>query len=251
MPTALITGPTSGIGRAFADAYAHRGFDLVLVSRDESRLKQVADEVSRVYAVSCEVLPADLADSDDLAHVEARVEDSERPIEAVVNNAGYAVAKWFGDTTVEEEDRSLDVLVRAPLRLSHAAVRQMRARGGGELVNVSSVAGFTPRGTYGAHKAWLTSLTEWINIAYGREGIKATAVCPGFVRTEFHQRANIDLSTVPRWMWLQPEQVVEEAIRDLLGGKPVSIPSRRYRVLTSVSRLAPRPLVAKIARRGR
>ena len=251
MPTALITGPTAGIGRAFADAYAQRGFDLVLVSRDESRLKQVADDVSRAYGVSCEVLPADLAVSDDLARVEARIEDGGRPVEAVVNNAGYAVAKWFGDTTVEEEERSLDVLVRAPLRLSHVAVRQMRARGGGELVNVSSVAGFTPRGTYGAHKAWLTSLTEWINIAYGREGIKATAVCPGFVRTEFHQRANIDLSTVPRWMWLQPEQVVEEAIRDLLGGKPVSIPSRRYRVLTSVSRLAPRPLVAKIARRGR
>jgi short-subunit dehydrogenase len=251
MPTALITGPTAGIGRAFADAYAQRGFDLVLVSRDESRLKQVADDVSRAYGVSCEVLPADLAESDDLTRVEARIEDSSRPVEAVVNNAGYAVAKWFGDTAVEEEDRSLDVLVRAPMRLSHAAVRQMRARGGGEIVNVSSVAGFTPRGTYGAHKAWLTSLTEWLNIAYGGEGIKATAVCPGFVRTEFHQRANLDLRAVPRWMWLRPEQVVEEAIRDLLGGKAISIPSRRYRVLTSVSRLLPRPVVAKIARRGR
>jgi len=251
MPTALITGPTAGIGRAFADAYAARGFDLVLVSRDESRLEQVADDVSRVYGVGCEVLPADLADSGDVARVEARIEDGGRPVEAVVNNAGYAVARWFGDTTVEEEERSLDVLVRAPMRLSHAAVRQMRARGGGEIVNVSSVAGFTPRGTYGAHKAWLTSLTEWINIAYGGEGIKATAVCPGFVRTEFHQRANIDLRSVPRWMWLQPEQVVEEAMRDLLGGKAISIPSRRYRALTSVSRLAPRAVVAKVARRGR
>jgi uncharacterized protein len=251
MPTALITGPTAGIGRAFADAYAQRGFDLVLVSRDESRLKQVAEDVSRAHGVRCEVLPADLAESDDLARVEARIEDHRRPVEAVVNNAGYAVAKWFGDTTMEEEDRSLDVLVRAPMRLSHAAVRQMRARGGGEIVNVSSVAGFTPRGTYGAHKAWLTSLTEWINIAYGGEGIKATAVCPGFVRTEFHQRANLDLSTVPRWMWLRPEQVVEEGIRDLLGGKAISIPSRRYRLLTSASRLLPRSAVARIARRGR
>jgi len=251
MPTALITGPTAGIGRAFADAYARRGFDLVLVSRDETRLKQVADDVSRAYGVTCEVLPADLAESGDLARVEARIEDSSRPVEAVVNNAGYAVPKWFGDTTVEEEDRSLDVLVRAPMRLSHAAVRQMRARGGGELVNVSSVAGFTPRGTYGAHKAWLTSLTEWLNIAYGGEGIKATAVCPGFVRTEFHQRANLDLSKVPRWMWLQPDQVVDEAIRDLLGGKAISVPSRRYRLLTSASRLMPRSLVARVARRGR
>jgi len=251
MPTALITGPTAGIGRAFADAYAERGFDLVLVSRDETRLKQVADDVSRRYGVTCEVLPADLAEPGDLARVEARIEDSGRPVEAVVNNAGYAVARWFGDTTVEEEDRSLDVLVRAPMRLSHAAVRQMRARGGGEVVNVSSVAGFTPRGTYGAHKAWVTSLTEWLNIAYGGEGIKATAVCPGFVRTEFHQRAGVDPSSVPRWMWLQPEQVVDEAIRDLLGGKAISIPSRRYRLLTSVSRVLPRSLVARAARRGR
>jgi uncharacterized protein len=251
MPTALITGPTAGIGRAFADAYAARGFDLVLVSRDESRLAQVADDVARVYGVRCEVLPADLAESDDLTRVEERIEDRRRPVEAVVNNAGYGVAKWFGDTTVEEEQRGLDVLVRAPMRLSHAAVRQMRARGGGELMNVSSVAGFTPRGSYGAHKAWLTSLTEWLNIAYRGEGVKATAVCPGFVRTEFHQRAGLDLSRVPRWMWLQPEQVVQEAMSDLLGGKAISIPSRRYRLFTSVSRLLPRSVVARLARRGR
>ncbi|MDQ4085065.1 MAG: SDR family NAD(P)-dependent oxidoreductase [Actinomycetota bacterium] len=251
MPTALVTGPTAGIGRAFADAYARRGFDLVLVSRDVDRLERVADEVSGAYGVRCEVLPADLADSDALARVEGRVADSRHPVEAVVNNAGYGMARWFGDTTVEEEQRGLDVLVRAPMRLSHAALRQMLPHGGGELVNVSSVAGFTPRGSYGAHKAWLTSLTEWINIVYGDRGIKATAVCPGFVRTEFHQRAELDLSKVPRWMWLQADRVVEEAMRDLLAGKAVSIPSRRYRLLTRASRLLPRRAVAQVARRGR
>jgi uncharacterized protein len=251
MPTALITGPTSGIGRAFADAYAARGFDLVLVSRDETRLKQVADEVSRAYAVGCEVLPADLADSDDLARVEARLREPAHPVEALVNNAGYAIARWFGDSTVDEEQRGLDVLVRAPMRLSHIALQQMLGRGGGELVNVSSVAGFTPRGSYGAHKAWVTSLTEWVNIVYAERGIKATAVCPGFVRTEFHQRANLDLSTVPGWMWLRADRVVAEAMRDLQRGRAISIPSRRYRVLTAVSRFLPRPVVARTARRGR
>ena len=251
MPTALITGPTAGIGRSFADAYAARGFDLVLVSRDSERLKGVADEVSRTYGVGCEVLPADLADSDDLARVEARVADHQRPVEAVVNNAGYGIARWFGDTTVEEEQHSLDVLVRAPMRLSHAALGRMLRHGGGELVNVSSMAGFTPRGSYGAHKAWVTSLTQWINIAYRDRGIKATAVCPGFVRTEFHQRANLDLSSIPGWMWLQADRVVDEAMRDLLAGKAVSIPSRRYRTLHRVSRFVPRQVVAQIARRGR
>ncbi len=251
MPTALITGPTAGLGRAFADAYAKRGFDLVLVSRDATRLKQVADEVAQAYGVGCEVMPADLSDGDDLAAVEARLGDDARPVEAVVNNAGYGIAKWFGETTVEEEQRSLDVLVRAPLRLTHAAVHQMQRRGSGEILNVSSVAGFTPRGTYGAHKAWVTSFTEWLNIAYRSSGIKATALCPGFVRTEFHQRGNMDMSAVRPWMWLEADDVVDEAIRDLLAGKAISIPSRRYAVATGVARHLPRRLVARIARMGR
>ena len=251
MPTALITGPTAGIGRALAEVYAQRGFDLVLVARDAERLKQVADELSRTHRVQCEILPADLAESDDLARVEDRIGDPARPVEAVVNNAGYGIAKWFDATTVEDEQRSLDVLVRAPLRLSHAAVREMLPRGSGEILNVSSVAGFMPRGTYGAHKAWVTSLTEWLSIAYRERGIRATALCPGFVRTEFHQRGNMDMSGVPRWMWLDARFVAETAVRDLLAGKAVSIPSRRYAVHTRASGLLPRRVVARAARRGR
>lgn len=251
MPIALITGPTAGIGRAFADAYAERGFDLVLVSRDAERLKGVADEVSRAHGVGCEVLPADLADGDDLARVEARLGDSARPVDALVNNAGFGIAKWFGDTTVEEEQRSLDVLVRAPLRLTHAAVQQMQGRGGGEILNVSSVAGFTPRGTYGAHKAWVTSFTEWLSLAYRDRGIRVTVVCPGFVRTEFHQRGAMDISKIPGWMWLDARSVVDAAIRDLLAGKAVSVPTKRYTALTTLARLAPRRVVARAARMGR
>jgi uncharacterized protein len=251
MPTALVTGPTAGIGRAIADAYADRGFDLVLVSRNAERLQRVADEIGAGHGVGCEVLPADLAELGDVARVEARIADPRRPIEAVVNTAGYGIARWFQDTTVAEEQRSLDVLVRAPLRLSHAAVQQMLPRASGEILNVSSVAGFLPRGTYGAHKAWVTSFTEWLNLAYRTKGIKATALCPGFVRTEFHERGNMDMSRVPRWMWLDAESLVEQAMRDLSAGKAISIPSKRYAVLARVSRLAPRRLVARMARMGR
>ncbi|MGH3355931.1 MAG: SDR family NAD(P)-dependent oxidoreductase [Nocardioidaceae bacterium] len=251
MSIALITGPTAGIGRVFANAYAERGFDLVLVSRDEARLKTVADEVSTAYGVTCEVLPADLADAEALARVEARINDDRRPIQALVNNAGYGIAKWFGDTTIEEEQRSLDVLVRAPLRLTHAAIHRMQARGSGEIINVSSVAGFTPRGTYGAHKAWLTSLTEWLNIQYRDKGIKVTALCPGFVRTEFHQRGRMDMSRIPSWMWLDADSVVQQAMHDLLAGKALSVPTKRYTVLATVARHAPRRMVARFARRGR
>jgi len=251
VPTALITGPTAGIGRAFADAYAARGFDLLLVSRDKARLQQVADAVTRAYGVSAEVLPADLSDRDDVERVALRLGDTDRPVDALVNNAGFGLARWFHDTSFVDEERSLDVLVRAPLRFSHVAVKQMRRRGAGEIVNVSSVAGYLPRGTYGAHKAWLTSLTEWMSLTYRDQGIRAMALCPGFVRTEFHQRGDMDISKIPGRMWLDAEEVVAEAMRDLAAGKAVSVPSRRYRALTAVARLAPRSLVTRLARIGR
>jgi uncharacterized protein len=251
MPTALITGPTAGIGRSFATAYAHRGFDLVLVSRDAARLRQVAERLETEYGVSTEVLPADLADRDALERVANRLQDPERPVDALVNNAGFGLATWFGDTSFAEEERSLDVLVRAPLRLSHAAVRQMRQRGRGEIVNVSSVSGFLPRGTYGAHKAWLISLSEWMSLAYRDKGLRIIALCPGFVRTEFHQRGNMDISRVPGWMWLNADAVVAHALRDLRAGKAISIPTRRYQVMSLAARLAPRAVVARIARIGR
>jgi short-subunit dehydrogenase len=251
MPTALITGPTAGIGRAFATAYARRGFDLLLVSRDAARLGQVAKRLDTEYGVSAQVFPTDLADRDALERVAGRLQDPQRPVDALVNNAGFGLAKWFGDTSFEEEERSLDVLVRAPLRLSHAAVKQMQQRGRGEILNVSSVSGYMPRGTYGAHKAWLISFTEWMSLAYRDKGLRITVLCPGFVRTEFHRRGNMDTSKVREWMWLDAEAVVAHALRDLRAGKAISIPTRRYQAMSLVGRLAPRGVVARIARIGR
>lgn len=248
MPTALITGPTAGIGRAFADAYARRGFDLVLVSRDEARLRQVRTDLEAEYGVRAEVLPADLSDRDDVERVTARIEHTDLTVDALVNNAGFGLAKWFSDTEFVDEERSLDVLVRAPLRLSHSAVRQMERRGRGEIVNVSSVAGFLPCGSYGAHKAWLTSLTEWMSLSYRDKGVRITALCPGFVRTEFHQRGNMDTTRIPGWMWLDADQLVAQAMRDLLAGKAISVPGRRYQVISAVARLTPRSIVARVAR---
>jgi uncharacterized protein len=251
MPTALVTGPTAGLGRAFAAAYARRGFDLVLVSRDKTRLDQVADELGRAHGVPAEVLPADLADRAATERVAERLADPARPVDALVNNAGFGLARWFSDSAFEDEERSLDVLVRAPLRLSHAAARQMERRGSGEIVNVSSVAGFLPRGSYGAHKAWVTSFTEWMSLSYRAKGVRITALCPGFVRTEFHQRGAMDTSRIPGWMGLDADEVVAEALRDLRAGRAISVPSRRYRAVLRLSRLLPRTLVTRVARIGR
>lgn len=246
----MVTGPTSGIGRAFAAALARVGYDLTLVSRDETRLKQVASELSGgAHHVRCDVLPADLADLDSTRRVEQQLR--EQPVDVLVNNAGFGLRKPFEANDVEAEQRGLDVLVGAVLRLTHAAVVSMVARGSGDILNVSSVAGFLPRGSYGAHKAWVTSFSAWAHLHYAPAGVRVMAVCPGFVRTEFHARMDVDMRGIPSWMWLDADDVVAEALGDLRAGKAISVPSRRYRALVAASRAAPDRLVERLARRGR
>jgi short-subunit dehydrogenase len=249
MPTALITGPTSGIGRAFADALAAEGHDLILVSRDEARLRDVAADLTARHGIAAEVLAADLSSLDDTRRVEERIRQG--PVDVLVNNAGFSLRRSFPDNDVEDEQQTMDVLVRAVMRLTHAALRPMLEAGRGDIVNVSSVAGFTVRGTYAAHKAWVTNFSAWAGIRYRSRGVRVMALCPGFVHTEFHQRMNADMSGIKGWMWLDAEPVVEAALRDLRAGKTVSIPTARYKVLSRLARIAPKTLVEKAARRGR
>jgi len=249
VPLALITGPTSGIGNAFARALAGERYDLVLVARDELRLKGLADELSQRHAIACEVLVADLADHEQCRSVEARL--AREPFDMLVNNAGFGLTATFHEADVEDEQRSLDVLVRAVMRLTHAALGPMLGAGRGDIVNVSSVAGYLPRGTYAASKAWVTSFSSWAGIRYRSEGVRVMALVPGFVHTEFHQRMDADMSDVGNWMWLDADDLVRIALKDLRAGKSVSIPSVRYKVLTALTRATPRRLVERVARRGR
>lgn len=249
MPTAVITGPTSGIGHAFTHALAAEGYDVVLVARDETRLSDLAAEVTATYGVTCEVLRADLADLEETGRVEKRLRAG--PVDMLVNNAGFGMRESFADADVEAEQRSLDVHVRAVMRLSHAALATMLAQGHGDIVNVSSVAGFLPRGTYGASKAWVTSFTSWGGVRYRAQGVRMMALCPGFVHTEFHERMAANVSGIPGWMWLAAPDVVRAGLADLRAGKVVSVPSRRYRLLIAGSRLVPRQLMERLSRRGR
>jgi len=248
VPLALITGPTSGIGRAFARALAAEGHDLVLVSRDSDRLQRLAADLHDETGVRSEVLPADLGDVEQCARVEARL--GQEPLDVLINNAGFGLRRPFEANDLETEQHGFDVMVRAVMRLCHAAVGPMRQAGRGDIVNVSSVAGFLPRGTYGAHKAWVTSFSRWANIHYRTDGLRVMALCPGFVRTEFHQRMDADLAGIPPWMWLDADRLVAEALTDLRNGKAVSVPSRRYKAVVAASRIAPASIVEKVARRG-
>lgn len=252
MTTALVTGATAGIGAEFARQLAARGADLVLVARDVARLESARDELSSRYGVAVEVLAADLCTDDGTAAVAARLADASAPVDVLVNNAGFGMYKKFGDADIADEERQLDLNVRAVLRLTHAALRQMTARDSGQIINVSSVAGFVPRGgnaTYSASKAYVTMFSEALAVQLAGTGVTVTAVCPGFTHTEFHERANADMSHVPNRMWLDASTVVSEGLADADAGKPVSVPSRQYKTLVVGSRLLPRPLLRRIMAR--
>ncbi|WP_295788244.1 SDR family oxidoreductase [uncultured Microbacterium sp.] len=248
--TALVTGASSGLGAEFARQLAARGADLVLVARDRAALEAVASDITARHGRDIEVLVADLLDPDALAAVEARVATG---VDVLVNNAGFGLDLAFERNDVEAEVRHLRLHVEATMRLVHAALPAMLERGSGRIVNVASVAGFVPRGTYGAAKGWLISFSRWANVAYRPRGVTVTAVCPGFVHTNFHERLGLPPGQegVPDRMWLDAVTVVREGLRDAARGRSVSVPSYRYKALVAASRLLPDALVVRAASRGR
>jgi short-subunit dehydrogenase len=250
-PVALVTGPTAGIGRALAVRLAERGCDLVLVARDRDRLQALADEVSQSHGVTGEVLVADLSDRAGMALVEDRLTDASRPVDLLVNNAGFGLKRRFVSNSVDQEQAALDVLVTAVMRLTHAALGPMIARGSGGILNVASVAAYQPRGSYSAAKAWVTTFGAWASQEYAPQGVRIMTLCPGFTRTEFHERMDVSRESVPGPLWLDVERVADEALADWDAGKKLSIPSRRYKVIATVSRHAPAGLLQRFQALGR
>ncbi len=251
--TAVITGASSGLGAEYARQLAARGADLVLVARDREALDGLARELSARHGVGVEVMALDLLKPRQREKLERRLADHEHPIEMLVNNAGFGLPLAFERNDVEDEVRHLQLHVEVPLRLSHAALGPMLARGHGRIVNVASVAGFTPRSTYGACKGWLISFSRWANVEYAKRGVTVTAVCPGFTHTNFHERAGLPPGQegVPDWMWLDAPTVVEQSLRDAARGRAVSIPSTKYKALVALSRFVPSSVVARAAATGR
>ena len=235
--TSLITGATAGIGHEYARQLAARGDDLVLVARDGARLEQVAQDLRRAHQVEVEVLVADLTDRDDLARVEARLADRGRPVDLLVNNAGFGLKERFLDNSADEETAMLEVLVTAVLRLSHAALGPMAERGHGGIINVSSVAAFLPRGSYSAAKAWVNSFSEWAHLEYASRGVKVMALCPGFTKTEFHER--MEVTRGDGFMWLDVEFLVSKSLKDFDKGRAFSIPGAQYKTIIALTKAIP------------
>ncbi|MFH8789785.1 SDR family NAD(P)-dependent oxidoreductase [Streptomyces roseoverticillatus] len=245
MTTVLITGATAGIGAAFARRLAGDGHDLVLVARDEERLGRHATELHDRHGVEVEILPADLSQDEGIEAVEARLRDRERPVHLLVNNAGFGNKGGYLEVSLADELKMLRVHCEAVLRLTSAAAEGMRERKRGAVVNVASVAAFVPRGTYGASKSWVVQFTQGAARDLAGSGVRLMALCPGFVRTEFHQRAGMGTDNVPGWLWLDADKVVTAALRDLSQGKTLSVPDPRYKAMTGLMKLAPRRVVSR------
>jgi short-subunit dehydrogenase len=245
MPTALVTGATAGIGAAFVRKLADDGFDLVLVARDEERLRSRAEALRAERGVKAEVLRADLATDEGIAAVESRAAS----VDLLVNNAGFGNRGLFLEVPVEDELRMLRVHCEAVLRLTHAALPGMVERGRGGVINVSSVAAFGTRGTYGASKAWVVSFSQGVAADVTGRNVHVMALCPGFVHTEFHERAGMGVDGIPDFMWLDADRVVADGLRDFRRGVQVSVPGAQYKAIVGLSRLVPHGLVARFSSR--
>jgi uncharacterized protein len=247
-PVALITGPTSGIGAGYARRYANDGYDLVLVARDVPRLTELAHELEENAGSSVEVLPADLSDPGDRREVCDRLGGGVR---VLVNNAGFGTSGEFWEADTGLLQAQLDVNVTAVMHLTRAALPAMLDAGAGTVINISSVAGLLPgRGpSYSASKAWVVSFSEGLAVDLKGTGVSVHAVCPGYVHTDFHARAELDMTKLPSFMWLEVDDVVSQSLADVARGNVISIPGLQYKALIAGERMIPRTLLRAATRR--
>ena len=241
---ALVTGASVGIGESFTRLLASKGYNIVLVARDEVRLHERAAGLREKYGVQTFVLPADLATKGGVKLVEKYIQTYE--IDVLINNAGFGLNKAFTLSSLGDEQDLLNVLVRAPMRLMHVILPGMKERKSGTIINVSSVASFIAGGTYSAAKSYLTVLSESLNAELKGSGVKVSALCPGFTRTEFHKRGRMKMNGLPPFMWLNADKLVAKAWKDAQANKPISIPGWQYKLLVAIILITPRSVIRRV-----
>jgi uncharacterized protein len=253
---ACVTGASSGIGEAFARRLAREGWQLLLVARRGDVLERLAKELEARHPMRAEVLVADLSEDAGIGRVEQALRD-DKQLELLVNNAGYGTQGRFHELPVGPEARMARLHVEALLRLTHAGLAGMVARGRGAVINVSSGLGFVPApyyATYGATKAFVNSFSEALAEELRGTGVAIQTLCPGFTRTGFQRNAGMDASRIPSFLWQEADEVVEASLAALRHGTVVCVPGRLNRatmapVRGGLSRTATRRILAAFGRR--
>ncbi|MCL2037557.1 SDR family NAD(P)-dependent oxidoreductase [Candidatus Saccharibacteria bacterium] len=233
---ALITGGSSGIGLAFSRELAARGYDLIIASRDNGKLTEAAADLQKEFGVKVEAIRLDLADRANVEKLVERITDKERPVDVVVNNAGFALHNSLLDTDTSLQESAMEVMATAVLILSGAAARTMKQRSHGAIINVSSQSAWLFAGNYSAIKRWVVIYTESLALELANTGVRTTAVCPGWVKTGFHATGGVNRPNIPKWVWIEPEEVVRTALRAIDRGQVVSVPTLRWRVIIFFTR---------------
>jgi len=241
---ALVTGATAGIGESFCRLLADNNYNIVLVARDLPRLQERAIQLEAKFNVETHVIQADLSTDAGCSVVEQYLASNQ--VDVLINNAGFGLNKAFTMSEIKAEQEMFDVLVRTPMRLMHVVLPGMKQRNKGVLINVSSVAGYIAGGSYSAAKSYLTVITESLHTELANTNIKVSALCPGFTRTEFHQRGRMSMKGLPGFMWLDSDALVAKAWSDALKGKAVSIPGWQYQLLVFVIHALPRSIIRKV-----
>ena len=250
MPTALITGASSGLGEEFARQLAKSKYDLVLVARREDRLKAVADDAAKLGAAKVKVIAADLTGHESAAALHRQVTAEGLQIDYLVNNAGFGTRGRFDDLPFEREMDEIELNVTALVALTRLFLPPMVSRRSGTIINVSSVGGFTPvpfMATYGATKAFVLSFSEALAEELKDSGVTVMALCPGATRTEFQKVANVEEARMPSFAFMNADTVVTQAIAAAKRGKSVCVNGPMNKIMVESTRFTPRRLVAKIA----
>ncbi len=251
-PLAVVTGASAGIGKVFCERLAARGNDLLLVARDGNRLEALKQELAERYRVGVDVFPADLTNDTDVSLLAETLARSPN-LGLLVNNAGFGTRDMLADASPARQEAMIQLHIMAPMRLTQAALPVLLKNKRGAIVNVSSVASFVFSANnvnYCATKAYLRVFSEGLAAELAGTGVRVQALCPGFTRSEFHQRMGVDARDIPGWMWMSATSVVDGSLAALERGWPVvCVPGIRYKLIVFLLRFIPRWLIGRVTSR--
>jgi hypothetical protein len=256
--TALVTGASAGIGKAFAELLAARGYGLVLTARRRDRLEALAATLGQRHGVPVHIVAADLADPAAPAAIVSELEAHRIQVDVLVNNAGYGLPGRFDRPAWVEHEKFLRVMVTAVCELTYRLLPGMVERRWGRIINVASLAGHLPAPAghtlYAATKSFLIRFSEALHAERAREGVHTTALCPGFTYSEFHDvtGTRAQVSRMPAVLWMEAPDVVAQGYDAVMRGEPVHITGRVNRGIAWLSRVLPQGMARKvIARSGK